>query len=123
MTTMYNEVVRCAVCGSDSEFAALGSTNRFGSPDLVTRPPEMERSTLFVWIQRCPQCGYCAPDLSEAPNQADQLVNGPAYKRQLSDSRFPKLANTFLCSALIQESSCQYAAAAWAHVHAAWAKN
>ncbi len=121
MTTLYKKKARCAVCGFETEYTGIRSTNAFGSPDLDTRPPEMERSTIFAWVRRCPECGYCASDVSKAPSQAAALVHSTEYARQLSDSTYPELANSFLCKALIDESSGDYAAAAWALIHAAWA--
>ncbi len=121
MTMMYEKQARCAVCGTENQYTDIGSTNEFGSPDLDTRPPEMRRSTIFAWVQRCPQCGYCACDVSKAPSQAEALVRSSEYIRQLSDSIYPELANSFLCKALIDERSGDYAAAAWALIHAAWA--
>ncbi len=56
---------RCAVCGEESDQSTLYSTNAFGSPDLDLRPPEMRRSTMSVWLEECPACGYVAPDLEE----------------------------------------------------------
>jgi hypothetical protein len=41
MTTIHQEEVSCAVCGSAQRVMELGSTNAFGSMDLDTRPPEM----------------------------------------------------------------------------------
>lgn len=121
MTTLYKEKARCAVCGSETEYTGIGSTNAFGSPDLDTRPPEMQRSTIFAWVQRCPECGHCATDVSKAPSQAATVVHSPEYTLQLSDLTFTELANRFLCKALIDESSGDYAAAGWALIHAAWA--
>lgn len=121
MTTLFREKTRCAVCGIATEYTCIGSTNAFGSPDLDTRPPEMQRSTIFAWVQRCPECGYCAPDVRKAPSQAAVLVHSPEYASQLSDATYPTLANSFLCKALIDESSADYAAAAWSLIHAAWA--
>ena len=121
MTTYFEGKTRCAVCGTETNYIDIGSTNAFGSPDLDTRPPEMQRSTICFWVYRCPECGYCASDVSKAPSQAATLVYSPEYARQLSDSNCPELANSFLCKALIVESSGDYSAAAWALIHAAWA--
>jgi len=121
MTTLYQEKIRCAVCGAETECTGIGSTNAFGSPDLDTRPPEMKRSTIFAWVQRCPECGYCASDVSNAPPQAAALVYSPEYGRQLSDATYSQLANSFLCKAMIDEGSGDFSAAAWALIHAAWA--
>jgi len=121
MTRLYEEEARCAVCGTTTGYTGIGSTNAYGSPDLDTRPSEMQRSTIFTWVQRCPECGFCASDITKATSQAATMIHSPEYARQLSDSTSPKLANCFLCKALIDESSGDYAAAAWALIHAAWA--
>jgi len=121
MTTLYKEKARCAVCETVTEYTGIGSTNAFGSPDLDTRPPEMERSTIFVWVKRCPACGYCAADVSNAAPQAPSVVRSPEYARQLADLTYPELANRFLCKALLDKNSEDYAEASWSLIHAAWA--
>lgn len=103
MTTLYEEKARCAVCGTETEFTGIASTNAFGSPDLDTRPPEMQRSTIFAWVQCCPECGYCSSDISKVPSQAVSVVHSPEYGKQLTDSTYPELANGFLCKAIIGE--------------------
>ncbi|MFO8029350.1 MAG: hypothetical protein R6U28_05785 [Cyclonatronaceae bacterium] len=120
MTTHYQEEVQCAVCNTKSTFIGIGSTNEFGSPDLDTRPPEMMRSTIFAWVQRCPECGYCNSDISTAPSMAAALVHSPEYTLQLNDPTYPDLANSFLCMGLIEEKSGNYLAAAWSLIHASW---
>jgi hypothetical protein len=121
MTTLHQEMETCFVCGQTHEYVHVGSTNAFGSPDLDTRPPEMQRSTMPYWVQRCPSCGYCAPDVSEGPERAREIIQSSAYRQQLQDPSYPELADSFLCAALIQEDAGQYADAGWAALHAAWA--
>lgn len=121
MTTLYKKKEQCVVCGTETEYTEIASTNSFGSPDLDTGPPEMKRPTIVNWVQRCPECGYCAPDVSKATPQVASLVRGTEYVHQLADSTYPELANSFLCEALIEESSEDYAAAAWSLIRAAWA--
>ena len=123
MTTRYEEKVQCAVCNTKSTFTSIGSTNEFGSPDLDTRPPEMMHSTIFAWVQRCPECGYCNSDIStapSAPSMAATLVHSPEYTLQLNDPMYPDLANSFLCMGLIEEKSGNYVEAAWSLIHASW---
>ena len=55
MTTLGTASAACAVCGTVSEYTVIQSTSRFGSPDLDTRPPEMERSTLPYWVRNVAQ--------------------------------------------------------------------
>jgi hypothetical protein len=81
----------------------------------------MARGTLSYRIKRCTHCGYCAPDLAHASPLATQLVKSAAYQAQRRDLNYPALANTFLCWAMIEEASQNYAGAAWAAISAAWA--
>lgn len=63
MTTMYQDTVKCYVCGKESKQVVLGSTNSFGSSDLDLRPPEMMRGTMEYWAHECPYCGYIAKNI------------------------------------------------------------
>lgn len=121
MTTLYKEMTNCCLCGVGKAFSCVKSTNELGFPDLDTRPPEMYRSTIFTWVQRCPDCGYCATDISEAPAQAEAVIYSSEYIQQLKDETYPDLANNFLCKSLIDKASGDYAAAAWSVIYAAWA--
>ena len=121
MTTLYQEEVRCAVCDEVNTFTDIGSTNAFGSHDLDTRPPEMQRSTIYTWVQRCPACGYCARRLDEAPSKAKTVVESNEYRQQLASADYPDLANAFLCLGLVAENARAIQEAAWASIHAAWA--
>jgi hypothetical protein len=120
MTTLFRETKTCFVCGNKSEHTAIGSTNSFGSPDLDLRPPEMQRSTMPHWIQRCPTCGYCAASIAEGPEIAKEIVRSPDYLAQRDDPAFPWLADNFLCSSLIQAADSKESAAGWDALHAAW---
>ncbi|HPJ27227.1 MAG TPA: hypothetical protein PLA80_13865 [Synergistaceae bacterium] len=121
MTTFCKVEKRCAVCGALNECEDMASSNSFGSPDLDTRPPEMLRSTIFTWVQRCWKCGYCASDISEAFPEAAPMVRSSEYVRQLKDPSYPDLARSFLCKALLEEKAENYSGAAWSLVYAAWA--
>ena len=120
MTIIRSREAQCALCAAKSEFLVLASTNTMGSPDLDTRPPEMARSTMHTWVQRCPHCGYCASHVAERRPKAARAVGRRAYKAQLSDPAYPELANSFLCQALIESAGEDYSAATWVLLHAAW---
>jgi hypothetical protein len=81
----------------------------------------MERSTIHCWIQRCPSCSYCAPDISGGPEIATKVVKSDTYLKQRDDSSYPELANKFLCWAIIKEAKGDDSGAGWAAVQAAWA--
>ena len=121
MTTLYEEKVRCGVCGTESEYTGIGSTNAFGSADLDTRPPEMKRSTIFAWVRRCPECGYCDSDVSKSRPDSKAVTSGEEYRNQLNNPAFPELANSFLCKAVLDREAKDYGSATWALIHAAWA--
>ncbi len=121
MTTLTPREKTCALCGETNLFAEVGSSNRFGFSDLDSRPAEMIRSTLPFWVQCCPSCGYCAPDISEAEAGAAEIVHSSPYMEQRASTRCPELANHFLCRAFIENALDHYAEAGWAALHAAWA--
>ncbi len=120
MTTLYPIKRKCAVCGSVHEFTGIGSTNAFGHPDLDLRPPEMERSTIRMAIQRCAQCGYCATDIAESYENAAEMMGQEQYKQQLHSENFPECANSFLCYSMITANDGNLLSAAYACLHAAW---
>ena len=81
MSTLYDRPVRCAICGRETDCTEIGTTNAFGSPDLDLRPPEMQRSTLPFWIQKCSFCGYTATDLSKTEETDPAYLSSPEYTR------------------------------------------
>lgn len=110
----------CVICGATSRHAYLQSTNAFGPPDLDTRPPEMERSTMDYWVQQCPGCGYCASHISTDLTVSKADVESASYQEQLRDPRYPDLANAFLCMSMLEESIAAFTRSAWSAIHAAW---
>lgn len=118
MTTVYFENVICGNCGISSEQTILVSTNSFGSADLDLRPPEMARSTMHAWLQMCPQCLYCAPDLASLDVDA-RLVDSTEYLARVRNSSFPELARRFLAWAFVCETF-SILDAANSYRHAAW---
>lgn len=118
MTTIFRKSVECANCRNTSEHSVLGSTNAFGSSDLDLRPPEMQRSTMRLWLQQCPTCGYVAADISR-PHGDMALIGLPDYQKTLKDRRFPEGARRFLACALLNDKA-NPAVAAHSRLHAAW---
>jgi len=104
--------VRCAVCGGESEQLQMMSTNRFGSPDLDTRPPGMMRDTLKYWVKECLHCRYAAPEIDDpVPDGVAALVRSEAY--QSIDCKFQR--HSWLLAEL-----GHYSDAGWVSLHAAW---
>ena len=80
MTLPMTVVSRCRVCGATSQQTRLASTNEFGSPDMDLRPPEMRRSTMWAWLEECPECGYVAADLADPSPVPASFLETEAYK-------------------------------------------
>jgi len=120
MTTLSEEEVECCACGTESIHMSIRSTNTFGSPDLDTRPPEMQRSTIYLWIQRCPSCGYCSSDLSECNEDLKDLVESDEYQGIINGSDILKVAASFLASSYLHQKQHQHSESAWRAIYAAW---
>jgi hypothetical protein len=120
MTTMDNIKVNCCVCDTESIHISVGSTNAFGYPDLDSRPSEMERSTIYYLIQRCPSCGYCASDLSACLDNSEALVKSKIYQDILDTPSIPKGAASYLASSYIYEQLREYSESAWMAINASW---
>ena len=121
MTTLRKRKVICSQCVKETDQVGIKSTSAFESPDLDTRPSEMVRSTIHVWVERCPSCGYCASNLSKGEPSVLEILQAPEYVAQLNHKDFPELANSFFCKSMIDEHTGDWATATWALIHAAWA--
>ncbi|RPJ08920.1 MAG: hypothetical protein EHM28_02990 [Spirochaetaceae bacterium] len=120
-TTIEEVVEVCAVCGQMSTQTVVRSTNQMGSPDLDLRPPEMARSTIRYWVQKCPHCGYCHSDISELAKNAKETIADPAYKKIPEQKQMPELAVRFLCMAMVHEKAGNMQGTISATIFAAWA--
>ena len=109
------------MCGRPSTEMLLGSTNTFGgAPDLDTRPPEMERSTLHDTIYRCHRCGYCHTSLDTLIEGAQPVVASEEYQALLLAGAVPRVARYYLAQCLLLECADDYPGSAWAAIQAAW---
>lgn len=113
--------IPCGVCGKVSEVNVLASSNSRGYDDLDRRPPEMYRSTMRYWVQRCAECGYCARYLNRTVPCAAEVVKSSEYLAQLNNPDYPKLANSFSCESIIEEHDKNYGNAIMSMLAASWA--
>jgi hypothetical protein len=121
VTTICEVEVTCAICGSQQTVREIGSTNAVGPMDLDTRPPQMKRSTLHLWVHECEECGYVAADLGDAAEARQTAPLWHAYLAELNRADRPRVANRFVCRSLFDEAAGEHAAAGWRRLHAAWA--
>ena len=121
MTTVFQEDIRCFMCGEKREYAVVASTNAFGPTDLDTRPPEMKRSTMCYWVQTCPECGYTAVDVSDETTVGREFLDSQAYKGCDGIPFASDLAKDFYRHYLIMKAEKKDEDAFYALLHEAWA--
>jgi hypothetical protein len=126
MTTLEQIPVECGLCGTPSQQQAIGSTSRFGSPDLDLRPPELERSTLVWWSARCPGCGFVSDTDLALPDGATTdavraAVESDAYRVASTDRDLPQAARDAVCRAVVADALGDSPAAVRYVMWAAWA--
>ena len=120
MTTIFEEEVTCAVCGNEQTVQELGSTNAFGPMDLDTRPPEMKRSTMRMWLHECTECGFVSGELGKAMPTDASTVATSGYRAELANAKRPRLANAFVCRSMLDAAAGDPGSAGWRRLHAAW---
>lgn len=65
MSTFYYDTKKCAVCGEEQEIKVWSSTSVSGYCDLDFRPPEHERSIIYLGIEKCEKCGFTWLDIKD----------------------------------------------------------
>lgn len=121
MTTIISVEHTCSVCGTKTKYDVLGSTNSFGSPDLDMRPPEMQRSTMDMWIQECPNCGYISEEVSDDSTVTKQWLQSEEYATCNGIDFESDLAEKFYKCYMINLEDDDPEDAFFAILHAAWA--
>jgi hypothetical protein len=110
----------CAVCGALVDDAPVSLPEPQAPPDFDTRPGEPLRSTIGLWVGRCRDCGYCAPDLTLADERAPAIIASESYREILGHAMLASKAREFLAFAHLLEKLHQFADAGWSALHAAW---
>ena len=121
MTTYSFHKVTCSVCGATSEQKFITSTNSVGAPDLDLRPAEMERSTMYCWLQECLNCGFVSDDLRKSEKGAKEVLSTPRYRDILLGSQSHAFLRRCLKRSLLDECLPNMSAAAERALWAAWA--
>jgi tetratricopeptide (TPR) repeat protein len=120
-TTIVTQTVTCRACGTTSEQEKLVDTITLGWPDLDLRPPEMRRSTMRMWLQDCPSCGFVAADLSMASDAELGALKGAGWKEAVANRDGPDaLAKRFERRAFIDGQLSRQGLAAFRMLCAAW---
>ena len=121
MTTVFLREKKCFICGIKNQHPETNfSMDNVGTRDLDGRPSLIRRSSVYLWIQRCISCGYCAMEITKGKPEFKNIISTPEYKLQLSNSAYPETANAFLCYSMLEENSGNFADAGWSAVFASW---
>jgi hypothetical protein len=121
MTTLFLSEKKCFACGAINRYPVIDLTLKIsGSRDLDGRPSQIQRSLVYLWIQRCTSCNYCAPEISKGDQDDLALIKTPEYQCILSDSKYPETACAFRSHSFAMEKRMQFADAGWAQLCAAW---
>jgi len=121
MTTLYLAEKKCYSCGTENRNPVIDFTQKItGARDLDGRPSNVQRSLVYLWIQRCEKCNYCAPDISKQCDADIQLINSHEYKSIIEDTSYPLTAISFRAHSWIREKQNLLADAGWAQLCAAW---
>lgn len=116
--------VGCVICGGTSLQRIIISTSMTGPSDLDMRTSYPDRGANHAYVQHCPNCDYCAYNISELicgnMGLIKSIIESEPYGFQIEDSTLPEYANYFLCRALIEEGCGNYGRAGWSALRAAW---
>jgi hypothetical protein len=121
MTTLYLTNKNCSVCGESNRYPLVDLSRKLtGVRDLDGRPSHIQRSLVYMWIQRCESCSYCAPDISLECKVDPSYLNSQQYKAIINDVSFPLTAVAFRAHSFLMMSMGLFADSAWAQLCAAW---
>ena len=120
MTTVRDIDKKCAVCTKTSPQPVLMSTNTWGYPDLDLRPSEMQRSTMFTWLQECPHCGYVASDIENELEVSPDILKSDEYLTCEGNEFKSELSKRFYRHYLISKAEEDYGSEFLSLLHCAW---
>ena len=121
MTTINEIDVKCSVCNNMTTQRIIMSSNQFGHNDLDTRPSEMFRSTIGMWINECPHCGYVASRVDKELIIDDDFLKTDKYRTCDGIEFKSNIANLFYKQYLIERKKGNDVDAFFAILHCAWA--
>jgi hypothetical protein len=89
--------------------------------DLDGRSSDIHRSTIYLLLQKCRNCGYISPDITKGELSVKEIVKDLTYITISDDFSIPEAVSSFLCWSIILERQGDYSLAGEACLYAAWA--
>ena len=120
MTIITKFEKKCSVCDRTSLQPVLGSTNTWGYPDIDLRPPEMQRSTIDIWLVECPHCGYVASNIENELEVPADILKTDEYLTCEGKNFKSKLSERFYKHYLISKEEKDYNSEFLSLLHCAW---
>ncbi len=121
MSTIMRRECTCAICGVTHEYRYVASTNTFGGePDLDSRPPEMLRSTMGLWVHGC-DCGYISREVSDKSSVSREWLQSENYLMSEGLHFKSIIADSFYKGYLIKTYDNDIEDAFYMMLYAAWA--
>lgn len=120
MTIIRKFEKKCAVCGQMSLQPVMMSTNTWSYPDLDLRPSEMQRSTMFTWLEECPHCGYVASKLENELEVSSEILKTDDYQTCEGHDFKSDLSKRFYRHYMISKAEEDYGSEFLSLLHCAW---
>ena len=118
---LINKIVECVLCGQTSDQSAVVGSSILDSMDLDTRPSETRRSALPYYVQECPYCHYCNPDISKREEGITRSsIEADNYVKLLKNSSINTDARKFILASYLYTSVNDIRNAALNYLYAAW---
>ena len=120
MTTVRDFDMKCAVCTKTSPQRVLTSTSAWGYPDLDLRPSQMQRSSMFAWLQECPHCGYVASSIENELEASPDILKSEEYLTCAGYEFKSNLSKRFYRHYLISKAEKNHDSEFSSLLHCAW---
>ena len=121
MPTVFLREKCCFVCGHSATYPDTSTAGPFrGECDLDTRPSSMHRSSVYMLVQQCEACGYCAQDINRGEPAFKEVVHSALYRELRANQSLSQTAVSFQLQAMLLEHVHDTKGAGWAWLHAAW---
>ena len=120
MSTVFDIVQQCSVCGHKAPIKILLSTSSFGSPDLDTRPAPLARMAIGFCVNRCPNCGFVAGELEKETKATKMWLEEFAIPKSKSLHFTSNLAEDYFLAYLIDQLDNDSNNAFYHALSAAW---
>ena len=112
--------IRCYICGEKVSQTHILSSGSYGPSDLDSRPDQMLRSTMHMWVRECPFCKYTAASLDQETSVDPEFLKSEEYLNCSGLNFESPVAEQFYRHYLISSQE-NNTAAFYAALHAAWA--